>query len=57
MTRHIQPSASENGFGEECAGKVRHLLGHYYICTVQLRSAWIVANPEMSLASENVRFS
>jgi len=33
VTQHSQSSISESGFGEECAGKVRHLLGHYYICT------------------------
>ncbi len=30
---HKQPLASEQGFGEDCAGKVSHLLGHYYVCT------------------------
>lgn len=30
---HKHPIASENGFGEDCAGKVTHLLGHYYVCT------------------------
>lgn len=34
MAQHTQPRGSENGFGEECAGKVRHLLGHYYVCTL-----------------------
>lgn len=29
---HTRPVASENGFGKECAGRVRHLLGHYYVC-------------------------
>jgi len=24
----------ENGFGEYCAGRVRHLLGHYYVCVI-----------------------
>jgi len=33
LARHTQPSVTENGFGEECAGKVRRLLGHYYVCT------------------------
>jgi len=33
MARHKQPSSYENGFGEECAGKVHHLLDHYYVCT------------------------
>jgi hypothetical protein len=33
IAQHTQPSTSENGFGEVCAGKVRHLLGHYYVCT------------------------
>jgi hypothetical protein len=28
-----QPIPSEQGFGEICAGKVTHLLGHYYVCT------------------------
>lgn len=32
MAQHTQPSEFENGFGEDCAGKVRHLLGHYYVC-------------------------
>jgi hypothetical protein len=32
-SQHKQPIASEMGFGEDCAGKVRHLLGHYYVCT------------------------
>lgn len=30
---HKQPIASEQGFGEDCAGNVTHLLGHYYVCT------------------------
>jgi len=29
---HKQPIASEQGFSEECAGKVTHLRGHYYVC-------------------------
>lgn len=29
-----QPQSSENGFGEECAGKVERLVGHYYVCTI-----------------------
>jgi hypothetical protein len=29
---HKQPIAFEQGFGEICAGKVTHLLGHYYVC-------------------------
>jgi hypothetical protein len=33
LARHKQPATFENGFGEECAGRVRHLLGHYYVCT------------------------
>jgi hypothetical protein len=33
MAQHTNPADSENGFGVECAGKVRHLLGHYYVCT------------------------
>jgi hypothetical protein len=33
MTQDTQPSVSKDGFGEECAGKMRHLLGHYYVCT------------------------
>lgn len=35
MTQHTQPPESENGFGEDCAGRVRHVLGHYYVCTFQ----------------------
>ena len=33
MDQHTHPTSSENGFGENCAGKVRHLIGHYYVCT------------------------
>ena len=33
LARHTQPSEFEHGFGEFCAGRVRHLLGHYYVCT------------------------
>lgn len=32
MDQHTHPS-TEYGFKEKCAGKVSHLLGHYYICT------------------------
>jgi|HubBroStandDraft_5_1064220.scaffolds.fasta_scaffold05446_1 hypothetical protein len=32
LAQHTQPETSENGLGEECAGKVRHLVGHYYVC-------------------------
>ena len=30
---HKHPISLENGFGEDCAGKAAHLLGHYYLCT------------------------
>jgi hypothetical protein len=30
---HKHPISSEMGFGEDCAGKVRHLIAHYYVCT------------------------
>lgn len=33
LTKHKYPVASENGFGEPCAGRVDHLFGHYYRCT------------------------
>jgi hypothetical protein len=33
IAQHVQPSIPENEFEEECAGKARHLLGHYYVCT------------------------
>ena len=29
---HKQALAVEQGFGEDCAGRVRHLLAHYYVC-------------------------
>ena len=32
--KHTQPSESERGFEEDCAGKVRHLVRHYYVCTI-----------------------
>jgi hypothetical protein len=34
MAQHTHPPSSENGFGEECAGKVRRLINHYYVCTI-----------------------
>ena len=33
MARHTHPASSENDFEEECVGKVRHLVSHYYICS------------------------
>jgi hypothetical protein len=33
MAMHTRPSSSEDGFGEECAGKVRRLISHYYVCS------------------------
>ena len=32
IIQHTHPLTSENGFGESCAGRVSHLIGHYYIC-------------------------
>ena len=32
LPRHTQPVESQRGFGDLCAGKVRRLLGHYYVC-------------------------
>jgi hypothetical protein len=34
LAQHRGPPSDEEGWGEECAGRVTHLLGHYYICTV-----------------------
>ncbi|WP_124849334.1 hypothetical protein [Acidipila sp. EB88] len=33
MSKHTHPSSSEDGFGEECAGKVKRLVSHYYVCS------------------------
>lgn len=33
LALHKSPIATENGFGEDCAGRVSHLIGHYYRCT------------------------
>jgi hypothetical protein len=33
VTHLTQASIHEDGIAEECAGNVRHLLGHYYVCT------------------------
>lgn len=33
IAEHKHPVALENGFGEQCAGRVSHLFGHYYRCT------------------------
>ena len=32
--QHTKPLSDEGGFGEECAGKVDHLIKHYYVCTI-----------------------
>jgi hypothetical protein len=34
MNQHTQPPSSEDGFGEDCAGKVQLLIAHYYVCTI-----------------------
>lgn len=34
LRQHKTPVVSEDGFGEECAGRVEHLLGHNYVCTI-----------------------
>jgi hypothetical protein len=34
MAQHTHPPSSESGWGEECAGKVRRLMNHYYVCTI-----------------------
>ncbi len=33
LAQHTRPS-SEKGVGEECAGKVRRLVKHYYVCNI-----------------------
>ncbi len=33
MAQHTRPSIEE-GFGEECAGKVQRLVKHYYVCNI-----------------------
>jgi len=33
MAKHTNPPRSENDFGEECAGRVQRLIGHYYVCS------------------------
>lgn len=32
LAQQTHPPSSENALGKECAGKVRHLIGHYYVC-------------------------
>ncbi len=32
LPQHRYPLTLENGFGEVCAGRVKHLIGHYYVC-------------------------
>lgn len=34
MDQHTKPMSLEDGFGEECAGRVQHLVSHYYVCTI-----------------------
>ncbi len=34
MAQHTHPPSSEDGFGEECAGKVQRLIKHYYVCNI-----------------------
>ena len=33
MAQHTHSPDFENGFGDVCAGKVRRLIGHYYVCS------------------------
>ncbi len=33
MAKHTNPPSAENGFGEECAGRVQRLISHYYVCS------------------------
>lgn len=33
MAQHTHQASSENGFEEECSGKVRRLIRHYYVCS------------------------
>ena len=34
MAQHTRPPSEEDGFGEECAGKVQRLIKHYYVCNI-----------------------
>ena len=33
IAQHANSLGSEDGFGEECTGKVRRLISHYYLCS------------------------
>jgi hypothetical protein len=33
MPQHTRPLRATNGFEEECAGRVQHLVRHYYVCS------------------------
>lgn len=33
LAQHAHRPSSENGFGEDCAGKARRLINHYYVCS------------------------
>jgi len=34
-SQHTRPDPLQGGVGEDCSGKVRRVLGHYYVCDVQ----------------------
>ena len=34
IAQHTIPIGSQHGLKEECANRVRHLVGHYYVCTL-----------------------
>jgi hypothetical protein len=34
LAQHTHPLSSELGFGEECAGRVKRLMTHYYVCSL-----------------------
>jgi hypothetical protein len=34
MAQHTRPPSSEEGFGEDCAGKVERLINDYYVCNI-----------------------
>jgi len=34
VAQHKKPLSFEDGFADECAARVQHLVGHYYVCTI-----------------------
>ena len=54
MAQHKHPPSVELGFGEECAGRVQRLIGHYYICSFRRSLRVNALSPESRVLGQVV---